>query len=471
MAHDDDHHADGKDHHAHGDSHHAHTEDRHAHGEDHHHHARGEDHHHHAHGEDHHARGEDHHHHAHDDGHAHAAPRGMTRRDLPRGAGIGKIVFLDAPSGIAGDMTIAALLSLGAPRAALDAALGALDLGGYHLHLTERAPSGIAALHFDVHVDAGQRERAYRDIVGLIERSALDADVKELALAIFRRLGEAEAEVHGTALDDVHFHEVGAVDAIVDVVGSAALLRYLGAEIVVSPLPMGRGRIRAAHGVLPLPAPATLLCLRGVPTVEDPLDVELVTPTGAAIAGTVAARFSRWPAMRPLAIGWGAGTRELPDRPNLLRAVLGEPDAPTTTHVLVETNVDDVTGELVAHALAVMLESGALDAWATPIVMKKGRPGVTVAALMPEGREEDVVLAMLRELPTLGVRRSAVSRVERARRVVEVETRFGAIPVKVGEGFGPDTVKPEHDVCARLARTHGVALREVIQAALTALRA
>jgi uncharacterized protein (TIGR00299 family) protein len=279
-------------------------------------------------------------------------------------------------------------------------------------------------------------------------------------------------------IDDVHFHEVGGVDAIVDVVGSAAALEHLGAELVVSPLPMGRGFVKAGHGVLPLPAPATVECLRGFPTYDGGVDFEFVTPTGAAIVGAHARASSRWPSFAPDAIGWGAGTANLRDRPNLLRAVLGTPSSdpavlggvePAATHVVIETNIDDATGELVGNAIEALFSAGALDAWATPITMKKGRPSLTVSALTEAARADIVATAMLRETTSIGVRRYAVARVERPRRSIEVATAYGPIPVKIAEGpYGPPQIKPEFDACAAAARLHDVPVREVLRAAILA---
>jgi uncharacterized protein (DUF111 family) len=223
---------------------------------------------------------------------------------------------------------------------------------------------------------------------------------------------------------------------------------------------------------LPLPAPAVIDCLAGVPTYGVDIDEELVTPTGAAIVATVAERFERWPKIAPERVGWGAGARELSDRPNLLRVVLGRADearAGAPSHVIVEANIDDMTGELASHAISALLAQGALDAWATPIVMKKGRPALTIAALAEVAQSDLIAGAMLRETSTAGVRRTYVDRIERPRRTIEVSTRFGAVPVKVSSGpFGPALVKPEFDVCARLAEEAGVTVREVLEAALAA---
>ncbi|RYE85707.1 MAG: nickel pincer cofactor biosynthesis protein LarC, partial [Myxococcales bacterium] len=375
-------------------------------------------------------------------------------------------------------MTIAALLDLGVPLLVVERAVASLPIEGFHLHRDHTHRSGIVAAHFDVHVEGSQPERTYRSIDDMLAASSLDDRVKGLARRIFRRLAEAESTVHRMPLDEVHFHEVGAVDAIVDIVGAAACLIHLGAsEIVASPLPMGHGLIRARHGILPLPAPATVLCLQGVPTYAVDLPFELVTPTGAAIVATVAARFERWPAFAPERVGWGAGTRDLPDRPNLLRAVLGSGPGATTgsslagSHVVLEANIDDMTGELAGHTIEALLAAGALDAWAAPVTMKKGRPGLLLSALTEASTADAITTVMLRETTTLGVRRLGATRTERPRRFVQVETPYGTIPVKVSEGpYGPPTVKPEFDACARAAAAHGVPVRAVIAAALAKVR-
>ncbi len=419
--------------------------------------------------------------HAHDDGghypHSHeGAPRLPLITD---GEGAGKILFLDAFSGIAGDMTIATLLDLGVPLLVVERALAALPLEGFHIHRGHVHRSGIVATSFDVHLETSQPERTFREIDAMLSGAPLEPRVKDLARRIFRRLGEAEAAVHKMPIDEVHFHEVGAVDAIVDIVGSAACFAYIGAEVVASPLPMGRGFVKARHGILPLPPPATVSCLRGVPTYPTDVDFEFVTPTGAAIVATVASRFERWPTFAPERVGFGGGQKELDDRPNLLRAVLGTRPATDTvdggtssaTHVVIEANVDDITGEVAAYALEALFTAGALDAWAVPITMKKGRPALTLCALAAAAQADAVASAMLSETTSIGVRRTPVTRTERPRRAVSVTTAYGTIRVKISEGpFGPPQIKPELDDCAAAARSHGVPLREVVAAALAAAR-
>lgn len=418
------------------------------------------------------------HSHAHGGGHPHdgdddapATPAAYVPREaLERGAGEGAVLFLDCFSGVAGDMTIAALVDLGVPFDVVREATAGLPVAGYALALKSLTRSGIVAAKLSVDVTAAQPHRTYGEIDAMLAGASLAPAVKTLARAIFRRLGEAEAHTHRMPLEEVHFHEVGAVDAIVDIVGAAAAIDYVGAAVVVSPLPMGRGFVKAQHGILPLPAPATVTCLAGAPTYAVDLDAELVTPTGAAIVATVASRYARWPAIRPRRVGYGAGTRDLPDRPNLLRVVLGDhagDSAAEDTHVIVEANIDDITGELAGVALSALREAGALDAWATPITMKKGRPALCIAAIAPRSHGQAVAEAFLRETTTIGVRKHFVSRIERPRRIEHVDTRFGTIALKVSGGdYGPPLVKPELDACAAAAREHGVPVREVIAAAL-----
>jgi pyridinium-3,5-bisthiocarboxylic acid mononucleotide nickel chelatase len=448
-------------------------------------HSHDHEHHHHGHGHGH-SHSHDHgdHHHEHEHEHEHEHGRGHAgelegepeahREPLARGEGAGKTLFLDAFSGIAGDMTIAALVDLGVPFEVVEKAVSALPLKGVGLRLARAFAGAIGVTRFEVDIGASSRERSYAEIDDMLVRAELASDARELARRIFRRLALAECEVHRIPLEDVHFHEVGAVDAIVDIVGAAACFTYLGAEVVATPLPMGRGFVECRHGTLPLPAPATVGCLRGVPTYDAGIDAELVTPTGAAIVASVASRFERWPELAPERIGWGGGSQRLPDRPNALRVVIGQSEAADAaaegrSHVVLEANVDDMSGELAAHAIRTLLSAGALDAWAAPITMKKGRPGLTLSALCPASAADAVTSVLLRETSSIGVRRIDASRTERPRHVVEVATEYGTIPLKVSGGpWGPPQVKPEFDACAHAAEHAGVPVRQVIAAALRA---
>ena len=372
-------------------------------------------------------------------------------------------------------MTIAALLDLGVPLDVVTDAVRVLPLRGYRVDVGYAERSSLVAKTFDVVVFRKQPERTYFAIDRMLVEAPLDDATKALARRIFRRLGEAEARVHRMPLESVHFHEVGAVDAIVDIVGAAACLTYIGADVVVSPLPLGRGFVRARHGILPLPAPAAVACLVGVPTYGVDLEAELVTPTGAAIVAASALRFESWPSFTPERTGLGAGTATFADRPNLLRVVLGAPNAKTAeaTHVVLEANVDDLTGELAGHTIASLMKAGALDAWATPVTMKKGRPGLVLSALVERLNADGVSLAMLRETTSLGVRRIEASRTELSRTIVEVSTHYGMLPIKVAATNDPALAhaKPELDACARAALAHGVPLRIVLEAALVAWHA
>lgn len=402
--------------------------------------------------------------------HHHSEP---PAKALARGAGRGRVLYLDAHSGLAGDMIIAALLDLGVPFSVVENATAALSLSDVRVRTKRVQRGAIAATQFDVELLPHDGERSYKDVVALIAASSLSASVQEHANLVFRRLADAESRVHGTSIEHVHFHEVGAADAIVDIVGAAACLDYLGAELVCSPLPLGRGHVRCRHGVIPLPAPATVLCLEGMETLDSGLNAELVTPTGAAIVGALAVACRYWPPMRPLAVGWGAGHQLLPDRPNALRAVLGIPAEVASTwatHEVIECNVDDMTGEQIAHTIRMLMEHGALDAWAQPIIMKKGRAAWTLSALSSLPQRAVVERVMLRESSSIGLRRYAVTRHEMPREVIEVQTSFGLVPVKVSgiAEEGTRHVKPEFDACVTLAEQHGVPVREVLLAAQAA---
>ncbi len=410
------------------------------------------------------------------DGEGPVGAAALSRPDLDELAGRDRWLHFDAPSGIAGDMTVAALVNLGVPFDIVTAAVAKVAPANVSVQVEAVFRGAIAATAFRVRPPAEDRERTLGEILQLLEGSALDHEVLDLAKRIFLRLGHAEAKVHQIELMDVAFHEVGAMDAIVDIVGAAACLRYLGGSVSASPLPVGRGFVECRHGVLPLPAPATLECLTGVPTYDGGVDAELVTPTGAAIISTVATEFCRFPSWTPERVGWGAGSRLLPDRPNALRVILGSrsgsaADVQAGTHVVVEANLDDATGELVGHAMNALLRAGALDVWVTPSTMKKGRPGLVLHGLAPLDQAEALAATMLKETPSIGVRWSVHSRLERPRAILHVDTRFGSVPVKVSAGpHGPPEIKPEFDVCANLAADCGVSVREVIRSALDAAR-
>jgi hypothetical protein len=389
-----------------------------------------------------------------------------------RGAGAGCVLYLDAFCGVAGDMLVAALLDLGVPQEQVEGALRGLSIEAHTLQVSGVTRSGIAAAHLDVVVEGQPPARTYADIRAMLETATLPEGARQMALRAFEILAHAEAEIHRAPVERVHFHEVGSVDSIVDIVAAAFALDYLGAEVAVSDLPLGHGLVHAQHGVLPLPAPATVLCLKGVPTYDGGVQAELVTPTGACLVAAAATRFGRWPAMRPMATGWGAGSRELAERPNLLRVVLGRIAPEETANaevVLLETNLDDCNPEVCAYALERALEDGALDVWWTSVGMKKGRAGIILSVLARPEQADALARLLLSETSALGVRRRSMRRWERVRELSEVSTAYGTIRVKFARGDGlPTNLAPELEDCLAAARRHRVPLKEVYAAAAAA---
>jgi pyridinium-3,5-bisthiocarboxylic acid mononucleotide nickel chelatase len=365
-------------------------------------------------------------------------------------------------------MILGALVDAGLPLDELRAALASLPFEGYALEAERVTRAGMAATKVHVRQDDAPRpHRRLADILDILARSGLPERDKERVGRIFRTLAEAEGIIHGTGPDEVHFHEVGAVDAIVDVTGAVVGLRLLGIEdVYVSAMPLGGGTVRAAHGVLPAPAPATLQLLAAAgaqlrPGAGEP-QMELVTPTGAAILTTLG-RFER-PAMRLLRVGSGAGGRDLPDRPNVLRVWLGETDArdAVRTMLLVETNIDDMPGEFFGYAMERLFAAGAADVWYTPIQMKKDRPALMLSVLCRPELEDAVVATLLRETSTLGVRVREVRRHEAPREQVQFSSSLGPAAVKVKRLPGqPPHIAPEYDACRALAAATGLPLAEV----------
>jgi uncharacterized protein (TIGR00299 family) protein len=371
-----------------------------------------------------------------------------------------KILYFDCQAGIAGDMTLAALLDLGLPLAHLREELAKLSLpASYTLQTAECRRQGVRGIRFDVGVEGDQPHRHYGDIVAMITASTLAEPVRARALRIFARLAEAEATVHGVGVEQVHFHEVGAVDAIIDIVGTAIGLEYLGvSRLFAAPLPLGSGFVETAHGRLPVPAPATAELLSGLRVHNDIGPGERVTPTGAAIVAALAER-GPLPELRIERTGSGAGSKDFPDRPNILRAILGSADpAPVDDQVLVvETNLDDCSPEILGHAMERLLAAGALDVWFTPIQMKKNRPAVLLSLLTVASESARLVDIVLTETTAIGVRTYPVRRTVCQRRIEERTTPLGPVRFKVSS----HGEKPEFDDCCRIARERGLTLREV----------
>ncbi len=385
-----------------------------------------------------------------------------------------RIAYFDCPSGIAGDMTLAALLDCGADSAVLADRLRSLKLGPWSLNVTDDEDHGIGGLHVEVIADAEQGHgRHLHHIVEIISSSDLPVRVKEQSIAVFRRLGEAEASIHRVDIERLHFHEVGAVDAIVDIVGSCLLLDLLGVErVVCSPLPMGRGFVECMHGVIPLPAPATVELTRGVPTYGVELEAELVTPTGAALMVSLAERFGSQSAMRVQSVGYGIGKRRFADRPNVLRVMIGESGMGEDGHiVVVETSIDDLSPQFYDIAMDRLFNAGALDVHTTAISMKKNRPGTLLTVLCPESAVTDIAEVLFAETTTLGVRMYRCDRLCMERSTVVVATEYGPIRIKVATwGTGTPKAMPEYEDVKAAALKHGVPARVVGDAAVAAYR-
>ncbi|MFP3937673.1 MAG: nickel pincer cofactor biosynthesis protein LarC [Phycisphaerae bacterium] len=385
------------------------------------------------------------------------------------------LAYFDCFAGAAGDMIVASLLDAGADFDRLRSELDKLQIGGYDLRVERMRRSGFAASQFCVDVaDEHHHQRHLSDILGIIGSSPLPDRVKDRSRRIFTRLAEAEASVHGIDVSEVHFHEVGAVDSIVDVVGACVAMELLGIERVISsPLTLGSGTVECAHGTLPVPAPATAELVRAAAVRGSDIDGEATTPTAAAILTTLSEHYGPLPEMRVESVGIGGGTRERENPPNVLRVFVGEEVSPGSVDSAVELscNVDDCTGEIIGATVEKLLSSGCLDAWATPIVMKKSRPAWMLSALAMPADAAEVERIMFRETTTFGVRRRVLARSKLRRRHETVETPYGPVRVKLAElGDEVLTASGEFSDCHRAAEAHGVAVKEVMAAALEAYR-
>jgi len=385
-----------------------------------------------------------------------------------------KIAYVDCFSGISGDMFLAALLDAGLPLEHLQGQLTLLNLPEpFEIGVSKVLKGAIQASLLEIKLGEHEHEhehdhhRNLADIRRLIENSHLADGVKTASLAIFQRLAEAEGSVHGVAVEEVHFHEVGAVDSIIDTVGAAIGLDYLGIQrLYASPLPLGSGQINTQHGLLPLPAPATLALLAAAhaPLVPSPAQKELVTPTGAAILATLAT-FEQ-PAMTLTGLGTGAGRRELP-WPNILRLLLGETENPAQAMVTIETNIDDASAQQLGYVMGRLFAAGALDVYFTPIYMKKNRPATMLSIIARKADEAALARLVLEETTTFGMRVYPIYRYEAGRTFQTVQTEYGEVPVKLKLLDGKVVqAAPEYDVCAHLAAEHHVPLMEVYAAAL-----
>ncbi|MFO7937016.1 MAG: nickel pincer cofactor biosynthesis protein LarC [Kiritimatiellia bacterium] len=421
-----------------------------------------------------------------------------------------KYIRFDSIGGASGDMILATLASVGADLEKIEKQLNSFFPEHLHIKTRSAEDSGLNGIYVSVHAhhhhnhddshwpDAehshkhthshGHSHRGLKEIKNLINNSSLSAKAKQLSLAVFTKLAEAEAEIHGKTLGTIHFHEVGAWDSVADIVGSCLALEQLEiCGISCSALPCGTGTIKCAHGIMPNPAPATQKLLAGITTVQTEEPFELVTPTGAAILATWMEQLEKPPAeCIPVLSGFGFGTRKLKNRPNVLRATVQKSEVGDSVFVLeaalrrgkqssnngstltvLETNLDDCNPEWVGTLINDLLSAGALDAWHTPIIMKKGRPGITFSALTPPETADSCRELIFRSTTTFGIRSYTVERAALEREFIEVETEWGPIPVKCGKLNGKHiTAAPEHDICLRLAEENNLTLKEVGNAAL-----
>jgi hypothetical protein len=401
-----------------------------------------------------------------------------------------KIAYLDCFSGISGDMTLGALVDAGVSFEHLEAELRRLPVPGWSIRTEEVKRRGLRAEKVTVEAigpGLGERHphRGLQEILGMIALAGFAPGVADRATRIFTRLGEAEAAIHGIPVERIHFHEVGAVDSIVDIVGAAIGFEALGIEeLFCSPLNVGGGRVQTSHGMLPVPAPATAALLRGAPTYSSGLEMELVTPTGAAIVATLAKGFGAQPAMRVQSTGYGAGTADPKEQANVVRLFVGEALEPGATAAtddadteweapitVLEANVDDMNPQVYGYFAERALAAGALDVFATPVQMKKGRPGMVVTVLCERALRDRLAEMMLRETTTIGVRMNEARRRTLERESVNVSTQWGNVAMKVatrgGEVFN---AAPEYEDCSRIAREKSVPLKQVMAEAVAAFQ-
>lgn len=388
-----------------------------------------------------------------------------------------RTAYFDCINGAAGDMLVAALLDAGADFDQLRGDLAKLQITGYELRAFRTTAMGIGCSRFEVVVTQTQPERHLRDVLAILVQSELPKSVVERATRVFARLAVAEGKVHGMPPDRVHFHEVGAVDALVDIVSVILCLDQLGIEEVVSsPLPLGSGLVHCEHGTIPVPVPAVVELLRNVPVYDNGESGELVTPTGAAILTSCAREFGRLPRMRLSSSGFGAGAREGKEVPNVVRALIGEvaalagvvsEEAASEVVGILETNIDDQNPQLFECVMDRLYEAGALDVFLTPVVMKRGRPGIKLTIILPLSRQADCQRIVFSETTAIGLRFYTVRRKTLDREVVAVQTDFGPIRVKVARELGAiANLSPEFKDCVAAAQAKGVSVKHVWQVTL-----
>ena len=378
-----------------------------------------------------------------------------------------KIAYFDCCAGISGDMVLGALVDSGLDVSILRRELAKLHLGDYSISASKDERHHITGTNIKVRFKESGHHRTFKEIKNIINKSRLTTKVKVLSTSIFENLAKAEAKVHGCRVDDVHFHEVGAIDSIVDIVGTAIGIEKLGiGQVYASPLPLGSGWVKTSHGRMPVPAPATLELLKGVPVASSLTASELTTPTGAAIIKTLSLSFGNMPHMEIEGTGYGIGDRSFKEIPNILRLIIGKRTGNTERLIIVETNMDDMNPQIYEYLMSRLFKNGALDVFLMPIQMKKGRPGILLKVLCPENKKGNIIDTIFEETTTIGVRTYEVERHCLERRIENVSTPYGKVRVKVAERNGKVlNIQPEYEDCKEIAEKKKLPLKEVMDSA------
>ena len=378
-----------------------------------------------------------------------------------------KIAYFDCCAGISGDMVLGALVDSGLDVSILRRELAKLHLGDYSISASKDERHHITGTNIKVRFKESGHHRTFKEIKNIINKSSLTTKVKVLSTSIFENLAKAEAKVHGCRVDDVHFHEVGAIDSIVDIVGTAIGIEKLGiGQVYASPLPLGSGWVKTSHGRMPVPAPATLELLKGVPVASSPATSELTTPTGAAIIKTLSLSFGNMPHMEIEGTGYGIGDRSFKEIPNILRLIIGKRTGNTERLIIVETNMDDMNPQIYEYLMSRLFKNGALDVFLMPIQMKKGRPAILLKVLCSENKKGNIIDTIFEETTTIGVRTYEVERHCLERRIENVSTPYGKVRVKVAERNGKVlNIQPEYEDCKEIAEKKKLPLKEVMDSA------
>lgn len=380
-----------------------------------------------------------------------------------------KILYFDCFSGVSGDMVLGAMADAGVDIKSIKKELKKLDLKGYDLKVSKVKRKGIKGTKLDVIVDEKKHlhHTTYKYIESMIERSRLSKKVKENSIKIFKNIAEAEAKIHRTSVDNVHFHEVGAVDSIVDVVGAAICINIFNPDIILSsPINTGMGMVKTEHGILPVPAPATAEMLKGFSSYSSDIEFELATPTGVGIVTAMAKASNTMPIMKTSAIGYGAGSKDFSDSPNLLRIMIGESLSPPEhdSITVIELNIDDMNPQLYDYIMNRLFKEGALDVFLTPIIMKKNRPAIKITILSDTDNVNKLADILLRETTSFGLRMYKTERVKLEKEIKAIKTEYGSTKVKIGKRDGKIiNIAPEYEECKRIAEERGIPIREVYE--------